>query len=166
MLKFLTLTALLLASTAAGAAEYTVKMKFDEEAGKVYYEPATLNIKSGDTVTWVQTDSANEHNIVAVPNGIPKGTDLFESPQLQRMNERWSYTFNTSGTYRYHCHPHEAIGMTGVVIVDRESRADEIRSSKAYEHMHGIRGMPLMGGRGHNHDGHHDYTLPRSQIAQ
>lgn len=149
----------------ADAAEYVVKMKFDETAGKVFFEPGVLKIKSGDTVTWVQEDNVNEHNVITYPDGIPKGTGMFESPMMRRSGEQWSRTFGKSGTYRYHCHPHEAVGMRGVVIVDRESRPDELRAMQPGEHMHGDSAPaehghgagPAMGGQHHlgGSGGHH-----------
>jgi plastocyanin len=136
---FIVMTALtaLLIPAVAGAAEYQVRMKFNEETGAVYYEPRVLKIKSGDTVTWVQEDTVNEHNVVTYPDGIPNGAKLFESPMMHKKGENWSREFTNSGTYRYHCHPHEAIGMQAMVIVDRESRADEFRKARAGEHSHG-----------------------------
>ena len=137
-----TVTALLISTALfipamAGAAEYQVRMKFNEETGTVYYEPRVLRIKSGDTVTWVQEDTVNEHNVVTYPDGIPKGASLFESPMMLKKGESWSRKFAKSGTYRYHCHPHEAVGMQAMVIVDRKSRPDEFREMRADEHSHG-----------------------------
>jgi plastocyanin len=126
-------------------------MKFNEETGAVYFEPRVLKIKSGDTVTWLQEDAVNEHNVVTYPDGIPKGTTLFESPMMYKKGENWSRKFTKSGTYRYHCHPHEAIGMQAIVIVDRESRGDELREARTGEHSHGT-------GVGHS-DSHSDAQM-------
>lgn len=151
----LLLSAALIVPAAAGAAEYKVRMKFNEETGAVYFEPKVLKIKSGDIVTWVQEDAVNPHNVVSYPDGIPKGTKLFEGPMMEKMGARWSRKFSKSGTYRYHCHPHEAVGMQAMVVVDRESRPDEFRKAMAGEHSHG-EGM----GHGGTHDKqmseHHD----------
>lgn len=135
--KVLLLSTALLIPAVAGAAEYKVRMKFNEETGAVYYEPKVLKIKSGDTVTWVQEDEVNPHNVVSYPDGIPKSAKLFEAPMMEKKGENWSRKFTKSGTYRYHCHPHEAVGMKAMVIVDRESRPDELRQAKAGEHLHG-----------------------------
>jgi plastocyanin len=148
------LTAALLAPARADATEYRVRMKFNEETGAVYFQPRVLKIKSGDTVTWVQEDGVNPHNVVSYSDGIPKGAKPFESPMMKKAGATWSRTFTRSGTYRYHCHPHEAAGMRAAVIVDRESRPDEFRKAKPGEHSHGS-GM----GHGDGHDkpmsGHH-----------
>lgn len=133
----LLLSAALIVPAAAGAAEYKVRMKFNEDTGAVYYEPKVLKIKSGDTVTWVQEDEVNPHNVVSYPDGVPKAAKLFEAPMMEKKGENWSRKFTKSGTYRYHCHPHEAVGMKAMVIVDRESKPEEMRQAMAGEHSHG-----------------------------
>ena len=125
-----------LVSTPALAKEYVVKMKFNEETGEVFFEPKRLDIRSGDRVTWIQEDRDNPHNVVAYPNRIPKGTEPFTGPMLRRSGQRWSKVFAKSGTYQYHCHPHEQVGMRGMVVVDRESRAGEFRMMGKGEHSH------------------------------
>jgi plastocyanin len=105
------------------AAEYTVKMISTGDKGDFYYEPRKLSIKSGDTVTWVNEQDGT-HNVMA--EAIPKTAEPFKSPLLA-AGGTWSHTFTKSGTYRYHCHPHAQNGMVGTVIVDRPSKADEIK---------------------------------------
>jgi plastocyanin len=71
------------------------------------YDPETVTIKVGDTVTWVNQD-APQHDVVA-DNGEFK-SDLFDKGQS------FSHTFTAAGTYPYHCSIHP--GMTGTVIVE------------------------------------------------
>jgi plastocyanin len=70
------------------------------------YDPATVTIKVGDTVTWVNQD-APKHDVVA-DNGEFK-SDLFDK------GATFSFTFAKAGTYPYHCSIHP--GMTGTIIV-------------------------------------------------
>jgi len=70
------------------------------------YEPATLTIGVGETVTWVNEDTAR-HDVIA-DNG-EFASDLFG------QGESFSFTFQAAGTYPYHCGVHP--GMTGTVIV-------------------------------------------------
>jgi plastocyanin len=56
------------------------------------FSPQTATITQGDTVTWVNKDNAN-HQILA-----DKGQ--FVSPIL-RPSQKYSFTFNASGTYTY-----------------------------------------------------------------
>ena len=120
-------------SQSAFAEEYTVKMVTDLDAGKYYFEPKELTIKSGDTVTWINV-TEDMHN--AVSDSIPKGAEGFESPMLEEVDQKWSHTFNTSGTYGYHCHPHAAMGMRGSIIVDQPSKPEE-QSTDGHNHDHG-----------------------------
>jgi plastocyanin len=70
------------------------------------YNPATVTIKVGDKVTWVNQD-APQHDVVA-DNGE------FNS-QLFDKGQSFSFTFTKAGTYPYHCSIHP--GMTGTVVV-------------------------------------------------
>jgi plastocyanin len=136
MLKIAFGLAAMLTTAYADAAEFVVRMKFNPDLEKVYFDPARIDIKSGDTVVWIQEDGEHDHNVVAYPDGIPEGTNFFESPMLKRKGQRWSMTFARAGTYRYHCHPHEDRGMFAVIIVDRESRPEEFRKPRPGEHSH------------------------------
>ncbi len=115
----------------AQAAEHTVNMVDDEMTNA--FEPRKLTIKSGDTVTWVNTGD-RKHDVMA--ESIPLNAEVFSSPMLKNAGDKWSYTFTKSGTYRYHCHPHERQGMMGTIIVDRPSKADEVKDV-GDEHHHG-----------------------------
>ena len=68
------------------------------------FSPASLNINRGDTVTWINQDSA-PHDIVG---------DTFLSPTLLK-GQSYSLTFNQAGTVQYHCGIHPS--MRGEVIV-------------------------------------------------
>jgi plastocyanin len=70
------------------------------------YDPATVTVKVGDTVTWVNQDSP-QHDVVA-DNGEFKSS-LFDK------GATFSFTFTKAGTYPYHCSIHP--GMNGTVVV-------------------------------------------------
>lgn len=72
------------------------------------FNPATIEIKVGDTVTWTNSDSA-PHTATQRPSGSG-----FQSGTLQQGNS-YSYTFDTAGAYDYYCEFHA--GMSGQVIV-------------------------------------------------
>ncbi|GAC1371154.1 MAG: hypothetical protein NVSMB39_4660 [Candidatus Saccharimonadales bacterium] len=65
------------------------------------FSPTPLKVKKGTTVTWTNTDVAR-HNIVA-DDGQPAGGP---SGPLFGKGETYQFTFNTVGTYSYHCEPH------------------------------------------------------------
>ena len=123
-------------SSAALAETYTVKMKFNDDTGDFYFEPANLKIQPGDTVVWIQDDPDNEHNVAAYPDKIPAGTEPFVSPLTDKPGDTWSQTFTKVGSYFYHCHPHEAAGMRGLVVVGRQSLPEEFRRPKPGEMKH------------------------------
>lgn len=71
------------------------------------FNPATLNIKTGTKVTWVNNDSA-PHTVTSDLG------NLLNSPTLA-SGQSFSFTFATSGTVNYHCAIHP--GMKGSVVV-------------------------------------------------
>ncbi len=72
------------------------------------FNPPTIEIAVGDTVTWTNNDSA-AHTATQQPSGSG-----FQSGALQ-PGDSFSFTFDTAGTYDYFCEFHP--GMTGQVIV-------------------------------------------------
>jgi plastocyanin len=110
---------------AAYAKEYVVRT-VSKPDGTYAFEPSTLMIKSGDTVKWenAQDDS---HDIMA--ERLPKGAEYFASPMLEKKGDHWEYTFKTSGTYLYHCHPHAANKMRGSIIVDQPSMSEPVKGT-------------------------------------
>jgi len=73
------------------------------------YSPAVITVKKGTTVTWTNRD-AERHDIAPDTE-----SDEFKESELLSNGESYSVTFNTVGTYTYHCSPHPY--MTGKVIV-------------------------------------------------
>jgi plastocyanin len=70
------------------------------------FEPATVTIKAGESVTWTNQDSAN-HTVVADKGEFTSG-DLANGATF-------AFKFDTAGTYAYKCSIHPS--MTGTVIV-------------------------------------------------
>lgn len=64
------------------------------------FGPAKLTIKKGTTITWTNKDSAR-HDIKP-----DKEDPNFTASKLLSKGESYSFTFNTAGTYNYHCTPH------------------------------------------------------------
>jgi amicyanin len=85
----------LAAQQSAPAAQQTINVEIMGYA----YQPATLTISAGDTVTWTNHDTA-PHNVV-----VTDGPEKFTSPNLQK-GQTYSYTFSKSGTYSYYCSIH------------------------------------------------------------
>ena len=116
----------------AFAAEHIVRIISDYENVRMIFEPKHLKVEPGDTVTWVN-EVAEEHNVIAYPDGYPKGAAKMNSPIMEKAAETWSYTFTVEGTYEYHCMPHLPMGMRGTVEVGRPSANDEVNIPTAEE---------------------------------
>jgi plastocyanin len=71
------------------------------------YDPGTVTVKVGDTVTWLNQDPL-QHDVIA-ENGEFK-SELFDE------GETFTFTFTAAGTYPYFCSIHA--GMEGTVIVE------------------------------------------------
>ena len=78
----------------------------DESEKEDKYQPSPFTIKAGDTIVWVNKDFGT--------HTITEDNGLFGSDYL-RPDEAFRYTFNSSGTFDYHCKVHPT--MTGRVIV-------------------------------------------------
>lgn len=70
------------------------------------YSPALLTIHVGDSVTWT--------NVGSLPHTVTADDGSFDSGLLD-VGASWTYTFNTPGTFPYHCVPHP--WMKGTVVV-------------------------------------------------
>ncbi len=123
----------MLLATPSFAKEYTIKMVTDTEAEHPYaFSPSTLTIQPGDTVIFENAQD-DTHNMMI--DGAPKGVDgMIMSPTLEQEGQTWSHTFKTEGTYSYHCHPHQALGMKGTIIVGAASKPEDMQKMK---HEHG-----------------------------
>ncbi len=87
----------------------------DEDQGEasvnidnMQFSPGTITVKRGTTVTWTNNDSLT-HTVTP-----DSETDEFRGSSLS-PGETYAVTFNTTGTYNYHCQPHPH--MTGTVTV-------------------------------------------------
>ncbi|MCC6790150.1 MAG: cupredoxin family copper-binding protein [Thermomicrobiales bacterium] len=70
------------------------------------FNPGTIEIAAGTTVTWTNTDS--------VPHTVSQTGGGFESGKLDQ-GQRFSFTFDEPGPYEYFCQYHP--NMTGTIIV-------------------------------------------------
>ena len=70
------------------------------------FEPATLTVKAGTTVTWVNRDDE--------PHTATATDKRFNSKTLD-TGDRFSQEFNAPGIYNYYCALHPK--MTGKIIV-------------------------------------------------
>ena len=155
MKKLLFTTALILATTTAFAKEYTIKEVTDDNAKKQnFFSPDKLTIQPGDTVTFENVQDA-PHEVMFISQ--PKGVDeMIMSPMHEKKGDKFTYTFTVPGTYKFHCHPHEALGMDGTIIVGQPSKIGETKKMNHHKLT-----KKLESTKGHSHNGteaadHHD----------
>jgi plastocyanin len=70
------------------------------------FSPATLTVSIGTTVTWTNDDS--------MTHTVTSNSGVFDSGDLPQ-GKTFSFTFNTAGTFDYHCAIHPS--MVGHIIV-------------------------------------------------
>jgi plastocyanin len=70
------------------------------------FTPETRTVSVGTTVTWTNNDSATHH--------VASDTGVFDSGDMSQ-NATFSFTFNNTGTFHYHCTIHTY--MKGTIIV-------------------------------------------------
>lgn len=94
-------------------------------AGAMVFEPSSLKVAVGDTVTFVPTDKS--HNAETVAGLIPEGATPFKG----KMNEAVKVTFDVSGAYVVKCAPHVGMGMIGLVVVgDNPVNLEAVKTAK------------------------------------
>lgn len=83
-------------------------IKEDVEIKGFAFNPETVTIPKGATIIWTNSDSAS-HTIVS-DDGNEISSNSFSK------GETFAHTFNTPGTYNYHCGIHPS--MKGKIIVE------------------------------------------------
>lgn len=77
----------------------------------IRFNPSSLTVSVGTTVTWVN----KERGVYAEIHTITSDNNLFDSGDIKKRKS-FSYTFNQTGTFNYHCEHHS--GMTGRILVE------------------------------------------------
>jgi plastocyanin len=71
------------------------------------FSPSTITVKAGTTVKWTNYDD--------VAHTVTSDEGLFDSGSINK-NGSFSQTFDSTGTFDYHCTPHPT--MTASVVVN------------------------------------------------
>lgn len=84
-----------------------MKVNIVEKDEKYSFQPAMITIKAGTQVVWTNTSDA--------PHTVTSDNGSFSASSIIQEHNTFSMTFNTPGTYHYHCsiHPY----MTATVVV-------------------------------------------------
>jgi plastocyanin len=82
-----------------------VTVKIVEQNEMYSFQPATLTIKVGTQVVWLNTSDA-PHTVTSDTAGT------FSSPANITQNKTFEFTFTTAGTFPYHCSIHPYMKAT------------------------------------------------------
>jgi len=92
-----------------GRDEVTVDVGAGDQ-GRLFAPPA-IQVDAGTTVVWEWSGAGGRHNVVATDATFSSGNATASG------DATFEYTFESAGTYRYVCQPHETGGMVGAVDV-------------------------------------------------
>lgn len=87
--------------------------------------PRVQVVAPGDTVKFMATDKT--HNSASSKGMLPEGAEDWNG----KINQEIDVTFEQPGFYGYHCTPHLALGMVGLVIVKGDGMMDNLEAAKA-----------------------------------
>ena len=120
------------AAAAAPATGKTVEVKMEGDEKGYRFDPANITVKAGDAIKFTNV-SGGPHNVGFDPAKVPApvqaqlGANMpgdhsmgaLEGPMLLQPNETYVISFAKipAGTYDFHCTPHLALGMKGVITV-------------------------------------------------
>jgi plastocyanin len=108
-------------SPAARAESFNVQVINNE------FQPASLTIQVGDTVTWTNSGMSHNVNTTSGPEDFrcANGCDG-EGGNGSPASNAWSFTrtFGTPGTVEYQCDFHVGLGMTGQIVVQADDSDD------------------------------------------
>ncbi len=95
-------------TTQGGGTSTNLVLSYDVPIQFYTFEPSSLTVPAGSTVTWVNHDTAT-HTVTSTGGPQP-----FNSGNLT-VDAGYSFTFTISGTNTYRCNIHTY--MTGTVII-------------------------------------------------
>ena len=105
-------------SGGGGGSTTTVKM-----TDELKFDPATISIKTGDTVHWdnvasISHSSTDDPSKAATASDakLPSGAQPWDSGLLN-PGQTFDHQFSVAGEYDYFCIPHEGAGMKGHITV-------------------------------------------------
>ncbi len=84
------------------------------QVGSNFYNPSSLTVSIGDTVTWTQVSGA--HNVNGSLTTFPSNPAGFSSGSVAGGTWTYSFQFTLAGLYNYQCDPHIP-AMVGTVTV-------------------------------------------------
>ena len=92
-------------------ADITIVVGASNPGNGNFYQPGNFTVKVGQSVSWVNHDSAS-HTVTST--SVPNGASTFDSANMS-PGQGYSHTFTTAGVYHYTCSYHSF--MTGMIVV-------------------------------------------------
>ena len=80
-------------------------------SGEYRFDPSQLRFEVGQEVTFSLSGETEFHTFTVEALGIDVSMDVGETVE-------YTFTFDEAGTFRLYCIPHEALGMTGEIVVE------------------------------------------------
>ena len=99
------------AATATQAGNTQTVMIITDSSSTFAFSPASLTIKAGTTVMWKNTTQAPH----TVTSDDGKSFDSGSANPITAQGGTFSFTFNTPGTFAYHCSIHPFMKATIIV---------------------------------------------------
>jgi plastocyanin len=93
-------------ATATSIPSNSTVVKIVANAGSNSFSPNPVEVKVGETVTWINDDSGR-HTLTSKDGIFNSG--------IMGKGQSFSFTFNKAGEYPYFCSPHP--NMVGTVVV-------------------------------------------------
>ena len=120
------------AVAAAPATGKTIEVKMLGDEKGYRFDPATITVKAGDAIKFTNV-TGGPHSVGFDPAKVPPAVQpqlganmpgdhsmgALEGPMLLQPNETYVVSFAKipAGSYDFHCTPHLALGMKGVITV-------------------------------------------------
>ena len=120
------------AVAAAPATVKTIEVKMLGDEKGYRFDPATITVKAGDAIKFTNV-TGGPHSVGFDPAKVPPAVQpqlganmpgdhsmgALEGPMLLQPNETYVVSFAKipAGSYDFHCTPHLALGMKGVITV-------------------------------------------------
>lgn len=99
---------------AAALAFASAAINHQVQVGSNFYNPSSLTVAIGDTVTWNQVSGA--HNVNGSLSTFPSNPAGFSSGSVAGGNWTYSFQFALAGLYNYQCDPHIPAMVASVTV--------------------------------------------------
>ena len=124
VLTALGLSAAVMITGLAHAAEIEVHMLNKGAKGAMVFEPDLVIAVPGDTIRFVPTDKG--HNVETIAGMFPAGVEPFKS----KYNKEFTITLDAEGIYGVKCTPHYAMGMVALIQVGEPTNLEDAKAVK------------------------------------